>query len=67
MSSGGLDQFLDITPLNVDEGGFTPLVVNLTGVTAFLQQHADIKTPHLAAFVAGAPLRGEVCVLSYKK
>ncbi|XP_069672310.1 chondroitin sulfate proteoglycan 4 [Periplaneta americana] len=61
VSSGGLDQFLDIQPLTVEEGGQAVLQLNTSGVVAFLEAHADLETaPAIVMQLSASPQHGEV-------
>lgn len=67
MSSGGLDQFLDVVPLNVEEGGVAVVRLNTSGVVYFLEAHADMETaPVILMQLLASPEHGEVRVLDDK-
>jgi hypothetical protein len=64
VSSGGLDQFLDVLPLTVEEGGMAVLQLNTSGVVAFLEAHADLETaPAILVQLLASPQHGELKVL----
>lgn len=63
VSSGGLDQFLDAVPLNVEEGGMAVMQLNTTGVVSFLAAHADLETaPVILIQLLTSPQHGELRV-----
>jgi hypothetical protein len=67
VSSGGLDQFLDVVPLNVEEGGVAVVRLNTSGVVYFLEAHADMETaPVILMQLLASPEHGEVRVLDDK-
>lgn len=51
MSSGGLDLYVQIAKIVVDEGGMTTIHMNLSEVVNFLEMHAGFKSPiiHVSA------------------
>lgn len=64
VSSGGLDQFLDVLPLIVEEGGMAVLQLNTSGVMAFLEAHADLETaPAILVQLLASPQHGELKML----
>jgi hypothetical protein len=64
VSSGGLDQFLDVLPLIVEEGGMAVLQLNTSGVMAFLEAHADLETaPAILVQLSASPQHGELKAL----
>nr|CAD7456886.1 unnamed protein product [Timema tahoe] len=62
ISSGGLDQFLDIPLLDLDEGKSVPLRLNISSVVAFLEAHADIDSPVVTTQLVSQPRHGELAV-----
>jgi hypothetical protein len=67
VSSGGLDQFLDVVPLNVEEGGVAVVHLNTSGVVSFLEAHADMETaPVILMQLLASPEHGELRVLNDK-
>lgn len=59
VSSGGLDAYVNIPKIAVDEGGMTNILLNLSGVVSFLENHAGLRAPiiHASAIV---PMHGQV-------
>ncbi|XP_060516425.1 chondroitin sulfate proteoglycan 4 [Cylas formicarius] len=51
VSSGGLDSYVQIPRIAVDEGGMTNIHLNLSEVISFLEMHAGLHSPviHVAA------------------
>jgi hypothetical protein len=67
VSSGGLDQFLDVVPLKVEEGGVSVVHLNTSGVILFLEAHAEMETaPLLMMQLMASPEHGELRVLGDK-
>jgi len=67
VSSGGLDQFLDVAPLKVEEGGVAVLHLNTSGVVLFLEAHADMETaPLIMMQLMASPEHGELRMLGDK-
>jgi hypothetical protein len=64
VSSGGLDQFLDVLPLIVEEGGMAVLQLNVSGVMEFLETHANLETaPAILVQLSAGPQHGKLKVL----
>lgn len=59
MYSGGLDAYVNIPKIVVDEGGVTNIPLNLSGVVSFLENHASIKSPVIHAS-AIQPKHGQI-------
>lgn len=59
VSSGGLDAYVSIPKISVDEGGETSIPLNLTGVVSFLENHAGLRSPIIHSS-AMTPLHGQV-------
>lgn len=57
--SGGLDAYVNIPKIVVDEGGVTNIPLNLSGVVLFLENHASIKSPVIHAS-AIQPKHGQI-------
>jgi hypothetical protein len=67
VSSGGLDQFLDVVPLKVEEGGVVVVHLNTSGVVSFLEAHADMETaPLIMMQLMASPEHGELKMLGDK-
>ncbi|CAG9759266.1 unnamed protein product [Ceutorhynchus assimilis] len=51
VSSGGLDTYVQIPKITVDEGGMTSVHLNLSAVVIFLEMHAGLRSPviHVSA------------------
>ncbi|XP_066152792.1 chondroitin sulfate proteoglycan 4 [Euwallacea fornicatus] len=51
VSSGGLDSYVQIPKIVVEEGGMTSIHLNLTEVVTFLEMHAGFRSPviHVSA------------------
>ncbi|XP_068083524.1 chondroitin sulfate proteoglycan 4 [Anabrus simplex] len=62
VSSGGLDQFLVLTPLEVEEGGSVVVRFNTSGVVDFLETHADVDIPGVMVQLSASLMHGELCV-----
>lgn len=59
VSSGGLDAYVHIPKIVVDEGGMTNVPLNLSGVVFFLENHASLRSPIIHAS-ANLPQHGQV-------
>lgn len=59
VSSGGLDAYVNIPQITVDEGGMTKIVLNVSGVVSFLENHAGVQKPIVYAIVE-RPRHGQV-------
>ncbi|XP_056646513.1 chondroitin sulfate proteoglycan 4 [Diorhabda sublineata] len=59
VSSGGLDAYVNIPKLSVDEGGTITIRLNLSGVIMFLENHAGLRSPIIHSSVM-TPLHGQV-------
>ncbi|KAG5899733.1 hypothetical protein JTB14_030120 [Gonioctena quinquepunctata] len=59
VSSGGLDAYVSIPKIAVDEGGMTTIPLNFSGVVSFLEDHAGLRAPIIHAS-AVPPLHGHV-------
>lgn len=49
VSSGGLDAYVAIPKVSVDEGGIASITLNLSGVVTFLENHAGLRAPIIHA------------------
>ncbi|KAL3289493.1 hypothetical protein HHI36_022914 [Cryptolaemus montrouzieri] len=51
VSSGGLDTYINIPKISVDEGGITNIPLNLSEVVEFLENHSGLRSPiiHVSA------------------
>jgi chondroitin sulfate proteoglycan 4 len=49
VSSGGLDAYVSIPKISVNEGGITTVPLNLSRVVSFLENHAGIRSPIIHA------------------
>lgn len=65
MSSGGLDAYVSIPKITVEEGGITNIPLNLSGVVSFLESHAGLRAPIIHAS-AITPLHGQVFLQNSK-
>ncbi|KAK9890480.1 hypothetical protein WA026_010562 [Henosepilachna vigintioctopunctata] len=59
VSSGGLDTFINIPRLTVDEGGMTNIPLNLSEVVQFLENHSGLHSP-IIHVSASAPQYGQL-------
>ncbi|XP_050497411.1 chondroitin sulfate proteoglycan 4 [Diabrotica virgifera virgifera] len=59
VSSGGLDAYMNIPKLYVDEGGTITIPLNMSGVVTFLESHAGLRSPIIHAS-ALPPQHGQV-------
>lgn len=59
VSSGGLDAYVHIPKINLDEGGLTNIPLNLSGVVSFLENHAGLRSPIIHASVS-QPQHGQI-------
>lgn len=59
VSSGGLDAYVSIPKIIVDEGGMTKIVLNFSGVVVFLEDHAGLRSPVIHASVVH-PHHGQI-------
>lgn len=64
VSSGGLDAYVNIPKITVDEGGITKIVLNLSGVVNFLENHAGVQKPIIYA-IAEQPRHGQIFLQNY--
>jgi chondroitin sulfate proteoglycan 4 len=64
MTSEGLDRFLKVEPIAVDEGGASSIKINTSGVAKFLQKHSGAwsSPPSVLVLLTGPPANGEVLV-----
>ncbi|EFA11160.2 Chondroitin sulfate proteoglycan 4-like Protein [Tribolium castaneum] len=59
VSSGGLDAYVTIPKITVNEGGITTVPLNLSRVITFLENHAGIRSPIIHAS-ASVPQHGVI-------
>ncbi|XP_071054832.1 chondroitin sulfate proteoglycan 4 isoform X2 [Onthophagus taurus] len=60
VSSGGLDAYVEIPRnLSIDEGGMTPIILNLSDVAKFLENHANEQSPNIYGLVM-CPQHGQI-------
>ncbi|CAH0562469.1 unnamed protein product [Brassicogethes aeneus] len=59
VSSGGLDAYVNIPKIALDEGAMTNIILNLSGVVTFLESHAGLRAPIIHA-AASQPQHGQV-------
>lgn len=59
VSSGGLDAYVSIPKIQLDEGGLTNIPLNLSGVVSFLENHAGLRSPIIHAS-ALKPQHGQI-------
>ncbi|KAJ8949136.1 hypothetical protein NQ318_012884 [Aromia moschata] len=59
VSSGGLDAYVNVPKITVDEGGMTSIPLNLSGVVSFLEHHAGHHSPIIHAS-AMTPMHGQI-------
>lgn len=64
VSSGGLDAFVNIPKIVVDEGGMTSIVLNFSGVVSFLENHAGLRSPIIHASATN-PQHGQIFLQQY--
>ncbi|XP_052121677.1 chondroitin sulfate proteoglycan 4 isoform X2 [Frankliniella occidentalis] len=62
VSSGGLDQFVSVSQLIVEEGGTAPLLLNTSTVLDFLRRDVGIENPLIQVQVVLPPVHGALCV-----
>ncbi|KAF5283047.1 hypothetical protein FQR65_LT14108 [Abscondita terminalis] len=60
VSSGGLDAYVTVPKVKVDEGGIVSIKLNLSGVVSFLENHAGLKAPIIHASVIMNSAHGQV-------
>uniref|UniRef100_A0A1Y1JQR6 Chondroitin sulfate proteoglycan 4 n=2 Tax=Photinus pyralis TaxID=7054 RepID=A0A1Y1JQR6_PHOPY len=60
VSSGGLDAYINIPKVRVDEGGITNIKLNLSGVVSFLENHSGLKSPIIHASTVTNSIHGQV-------
>ncbi|KAF5300206.1 hypothetical protein FQA39_LY11240 [Lamprigera yunnana] len=60
VSSGGLDAYVIIPKIKVDEGGIVSIKLNLSGVIVFLENHAGLKAPIIHSSVIMNSAHGQV-------
>ncbi|RZC35357.1 chondroitin sulfate proteoglycan 4, partial [Asbolus verrucosus] len=57
VSSGGLDAYVTVPKISVNEGGTTTIPLNLSGIVSFLENHAGLRSPIIHA-TASTPQHG---------
>lgn len=62
VSSGGLDQFLDVPAIEVKEGGSRAIRINTTKLTSFLVTKAGLDSPSIGVRLTSKPMHGSICL-----
>ncbi|XP_043510308.1 chondroitin sulfate proteoglycan 4 [Frieseomelitta varia] len=63
VSSGGLDRYISIKNVRVQEGGSAEVIMNISGIVSFLQAHAGIENPAVLSRLVSQPSHGHVMIL----
>ena len=63
VSSGGLDRYISIKNVRVQEGGSAQVIMNISGIVSFLQAHAGIENPAVLSRLVSQPSHGHVMIL----
>lgn len=63
VSSGGLDRYVSVKNVRVEEGGSAQVIMNISGIVSFLQTHAGIENPAVLSRLVSQPSHGHVMIL----
>lgn len=63
VSSGGLDRYIVVRNVRVEEGGSAQVVMNISEIVSFLQTHAGIESPAVLSRLVSQPSHGHVMIL----
>ncbi|XP_076245402.1 chondroitin sulfate proteoglycan 4-like protein [Calliopsis andreniformis] len=63
VSSGGLDRYITVKNVRVEEGGSAQVIMNISGIVSFLQTHAGIENPVVLSRLVSQPSHGHVMIL----
>ncbi|CAK9831143.1 Chondroitin sulfate proteoglycan 4 [Anthophora retusa] len=63
VSSGGLDRYISVRTVRVEEGGSAQVIMNISGIVSFLQTHAGIENPAVLSRLVSQPSHGHVMIL----
>ncbi|KOC68137.1 Chondroitin sulfate proteoglycan 4, partial [Habropoda laboriosa] len=63
VSSGGLDRYISVRNVRVEEGGSAQVIMNISGIVSFLQTHAGIENPAVLSRLVSQPSHGHVMIL----
>ncbi|XP_017754048.1 PREDICTED: LOW QUALITY PROTEIN: chondroitin sulfate proteoglycan 4 [Eufriesea mexicana] len=63
VSSGGLDRYISVKNVRVEEGGSAQVVMNISGIVSFLQNHAGIENPTVLSRLSSQPSHGHVMIM----
>ncbi|XP_076636368.1 chondroitin sulfate proteoglycan 4-like protein [Colletes latitarsis] len=63
VSSGGLNRYIFVKNVRVEEGGSAQVIMNISGIVSFLQTHAGIENPVVLSRLVGQPSHGHVKIL----
>ncbi|XP_031770983.1 chondroitin sulfate proteoglycan 4 [Apis florea] len=63
VSSGGLDRYVSVKNVRVEEGGSAQVVMNISGIVSFLQTHAGIENPAVLSRLVNQPSHGHVMIV----
>lgn len=61
VSSGGLDQFVDSSPIHVREGEQHPVRINTSRLVRFLEKEVGLDHPEIQLHLLSQPRHGDVC------
>ncbi|XP_017888198.1 chondroitin sulfate proteoglycan 4 isoform X2 [Ceratina calcarata] len=62
VSSGGLDRYIIVKNVRVEEGGSAPVIMNISGIVSFLQTHAGIRNLAVLSRLVNQPSHGHVMI-----
>ncbi|KZC12862.1 Chondroitin sulfate proteoglycan 4, partial [Dufourea novaeangliae] len=63
VSSGGLDRYITVKNVRVEEGGSAQVIMNISGIVTFLHTHAGIESPVVLSRLIGQPSHGHVMIV----
>ena len=63
VSSGGLDRYVVVSTVRVDEGGQAPVIMNISGIINFLKTKSGITDPTVRLKLVNRPNHGHVMLL----
>ncbi|XP_029050257.1 chondroitin sulfate proteoglycan 4 isoform X1 [Osmia bicornis bicornis] len=63
VSSGGLDRYISVKNVRIEEGGSAKVVMNITGIVSYLKSHAGIENPAVLSRLVSQPSHGHVMIL----
>ncbi|XP_076177820.1 chondroitin sulfate proteoglycan 4-like protein [Ptiloglossa arizonensis] len=62
VSSGGLNRYISVKSVRVEEGSSAQVIMNISGIVSFLQSHAGIENPTVLSRLVSQPSHGHVMI-----